>query len=85
MKELKDTLEMMTSPDYNDHFLAEYYQLDTRIQKLECILRNWDAGTLKFDPTCPRATYDLQLEYMKKYRAVLEMRAKMEDIDITEV
>lgn len=85
MKELKDTAEMMTSPDYKERFLAEYYQLDTRIQKLEIMLKDWDAGTLRFEPTCPRATYDLQLEYMTKYLAILEMRANMEGIDIVEV
>lgn len=85
MKELHLTAALMVSADYKDRFLAEYYQLDTRIQKLKKMLKDWDDGVLKFDPTCPRSTYDLQIEYMTKYRSILEMRANMEGIDLTEV
>lgn len=82
MVELKDTAKMMTSEDYKNRFKAEYYQLDTRIQLLERMLIKWDNEQLPFEPTYPRYTYDLQLEYMRKYRAILVMRAKIENVDL---
>ena len=73
---------MMSSANYKERFLAEYYQLETRINKLEKMVKDWDAGVLTFTPTCPRATYDLQLRSMKDYFAILQMRAKMEGIEV---
>ena len=42
----------------------------------------WDEGTLAFEPTCPRSTYNMQLKAMADYMAVLEARAVMENIDL---
>ena len=80
--ELKDTIQMMQSTDYKEKFKAEYYQLLLRYQKLKEILLKWDRGELEFHPTCPRSTYDLQIDAMKTYIAVLEARAKMEGIEL---
>ena len=80
--ELKDTIQMMQSADYKERFKAEYYQLLLRYQKLKEILLKWDRGELEFYPTCPRSTYDLQIDAMKIYIAVLEARAKMEGIEL---
>lgn len=77
---LKDTAELMLSEDYNERFLAEYRQLEIRENKLRKLTEQWDSGTIDFDPTCPRSIYNLQLEYMEKYRSILEARAKMEGI-----
>lgn len=76
--ELNKTIELMQSPDYKDRFIAEYYQTKIRFEKLSNMVLNWD--NLSFVPTCPKSTYILQLEYMEKYLAVLELRAVAEDI-----
>jgi hypothetical protein len=82
MKELKETVVLMTSADYKERFAAEYYQLETRLDKLETMLTFWDKGVLNFTPTCPRATYEFQIRAMKDYLGILQMRAKMEGIEL---
>ena len=77
---LSDTIEMMSSLNYKDRFKAEYYQLVTRYRGLKSMLIKWDEGTLKFEPTCPRSTYSMQIKAMTDYIAVLEARAVMENI-----
>lgn len=78
MEELFETVELMNSADYKDRFIAEYWQNKIRYNKLQNMVNNWD--NLKFKPICPLSTYLLQLEYMKKYIAILEIRAVAEDI-----
>ena len=68
----------MQSPDYKERFMAEYYQTKIRFEKLTKMVVNWE--NLNFTPTCPKSTYLLQLEYMEKYLAVLELRAVAEGI-----
>lgn len=82
VRPLNDSALLMVSTDYKDRFIAEYIQLETRIKGLETMLNNWDKELLTFIPSCPRSTYNLQLEYMKKYLAILEARAKIEDIKL---
>ena len=78
--ELKDTVELMTSNDYKERFIAEYCQVKIRYGKLKYMLERWDNGILDFIPTCPRSTYDLQISAMENYLAILEARAVMEGI-----
>ena len=78
--ELKDTVELMTSNDYKERFIAEYCQVKIRYGKLKYMLERWDNGVLDFIPTCPRCTYDLQISAMENYLAILEARAVMESI-----
>lgn len=73
----------MMSEDYKERFKAEYKQLTIWIEGLKGMLKKWDEGTLSFEPTCPRSIYDLQLEGMTDYMAVLEARAVMENVDLT--
>ena len=42
VKTLKETAEMMISPDYKERFKAEYYQLVTRYKGLKSMLTKWD-------------------------------------------
>lgn len=77
---LKDTVGMMNSNDYKERFKAEYYQLVTRYKGLKSMIIKWDNGTLNFEPTCPRSTYNMQIKAMADYIAVLEARAVMENI-----
>lgn len=79
---LNDTAALMASADYKERFAAEYYQLETRYEKLQAIVEKWDKGELNFPPTCPRSTYDLQLRAMADYKAVLEIRAKLEGVEL---
>lgn len=47
------------------------------------MLEKWDNGTLlEFEPTCPRSTYNMQIDAMVNYLAVLESRAVMEGIEL---
>ena len=77
---LSETVEMMNSADYKERFKAEYNQLVIRYKGLKAMLDKWDNGTLQFEPTCPRSTYNMQIKAMADYRAVLEARAVMENI-----
>ena len=78
--ELSQTVDMMTSSDYKERFKAEYAQVVLRYKRLKDMLEEWDNGTLNFEPTCPRSTYNIQIKAMTDYIAILEARAVMEDI-----
>lgn len=82
MTELKDTAAMMCSPDYKERFIAEFLQLKIRYEKLANMVQTWEEGKLDFTPTCSKETYELQLEYMHKYLAVLIMRAQIEGVKL---
>ena len=82
MMKLADTVERMNSTDYKERFEAEYDQLKIRFIGLSNMVSKWDRDELDFIPTCPRSTYTLQLEAMKDYMAILEMRAVMECIEL---
>lgn len=79
---LQETIDLMISDDYKERFLAEYFQLQERYQKLYDMCSKWDDGSLLFEPSCPRSIYDLQLTAMKFYLDILESRACIEDIDL---
>ena len=82
MKELHETVALMTSADYKERFQAEYYQLETRYLKLRAMCDKWDEDELDFEPTCPRGMYDKQLEAMYDYLNVLIDRANLENIEL---
>lgn len=79
---LGTTCEMMSSTDYKDRFLAEYYQLKIRLGKLNEMLQKWNMGTLDFRPTCPPEVYKIQSKAMSDYLDILVIRAKIEGIEI---
>lgn len=72
----------MVSSDYKECFQAEYKQLRIRYEKLKRMLKKWDEGTLELEPVCPRNLYDMQINAMSEYIAVLEARASIERINI---
>ena len=82
MPELKETTALMESDDYKKRFVAEYLQLVIRFDKLNRMLKGWDAGTLEFEPACCRGLYNLQIRAMADYIAVLEARAQIENINL---
>ena len=77
---LQVTSEMMNSKNYKDRFIAEYFQVKIRLDKLKQMLKKWDEDNLDFFPACPRSTYDMQVEAMTYYKNVLEARARIEQI-----
>lgn len=83
--QLSDTATMMNSDDYKERFRAEYAQLVNRYYGLRRMLEKWDNGTLEFEPTCPRSTYNMQTKAMEDYIAVLEARAVMEEVDLEDM
>ena len=85
MMKLSETVEIMNSADYKERFKAEYNQLAIRYYGLNAMLEKWDAGELSFEPTCPRSTYNMQIKAMTDYLAVLEARAVMEGIELSDV
>ncbi len=87
MMKLNETVEMMISANYKERFKAEYDQLAIRYYGLKNMLAKWDDGTLSssFELTCPRSTYNMQIKAMTDYLAVLEARAVMEGIELSNV
>lgn len=79
---LSDTINFMASSNYNERFIAEYWQLKIRYEKLKNMLDRWDYGDLDFLPDCPRELYNIQICGMKQYLDILERRAKIENIDL---
>lgn len=80
--ELIDTIDLMTSDDYKDRFMAEYYQVKIRYQKLKAILDKHEKGTLDFELSCPVSFLMIQREIMEDYLNVLQDRAIVENIEI---
>ena len=80
--ELKDTVDLMNSTDYNDRLKAEYLQTKIRYDKLHKMLVKRAAGTLGFDPKCSVALLTEQKRYMGEYLRVLETRAEIEGISL---
>ena len=79
---LKRTMGLMMSPSFKDRVKAEYHQLKIRCEKLEAMCQKYEAGELDFTPNCPLELLKEQLGYMQNYKAVLEIRAEIEEIDL---
>ena len=82
MNYLSETIELMTSENYDDRLKAEYYQLKLRMNGLSKMLVDYSLGELKFTPKC---NYDLlhgQFKAMDLYASYLEERAEIEGIDL---
>ena len=84
MTDLKETIELMTSTDHRERFLAEYWQTKIRIGKLDAMLEKYDRGELAFEPICPVDLLKWQLSVMEVYLDALTIRAEIEGIDLGE-
>jgi len=82
MGKLEDTINLMTSSDYKERFLAEYEQTKIRYEKLHRMIVKHEAGTLEFIPTCPIELLKDQKRCMGEYLHCLEVRAEIEKINI---
>ena len=95
--ELKDTFQKMTSSDYRDRFIAEYWQTKIRYEKLKDLNNRIEASQqvsghycsilerLPSEPKhdCPTDMLKHQQHIMGEYLHILEVRAVIEGIDLT--
>lgn len=82
MIELRDTIEMMNSDDFENRFVAEYVQTKIRYDKLHKMLVQYKAGTLSFTPQCSYELLTEQAEFMGRYLQCLEVRAEIEGVKL---
>lgn len=83
--ELKDTVEMMNSRDYQERFKAEYVQTEIRHRKLSKLIDDYEAGVLNFKPKCSLELLQKQYCAMQEYICALEVRAVIEEIALPRV
>ena len=81
--ELKDTIELMTISYYKERFLAEYWQVKIRLEKLEAMLKKYRDGTLPFKPTCSYELLFNQVIYMRGYLSILDERMLIEGVSVS--
>lgn len=82
--ELNDTIDLMNSKDYKERFQAEYLQTKIRYDKLHKMCIKYEAGTLNFTPSCSLEVLKEQKNFMRKYLEMLEIRAEIECIDLSQ-
>ena len=83
MMDLNATVSKMQSEDYKERFKAEYWQTKIRYDKLHRMIVQAEAGTLHFTPTCDLDLLKTQKRHMGAYLFCLEIRAEIENIDLT--
>lgn len=82
---LSDTVKGMNSEDYKERFIAEHQQIAIRCNGLKSMIEKWDKGELGFVPSCSRDLFVLQLQTMKNYMKILEIRATIEGIELNSI
>ena len=82
LTDISGTISLMTSDNYKERFIAEYYQTKIRYEKLHKMLVNYDANTLDFEPNCPIEILRNQCSHMGTYLYDLEVRAEIEKIEL---
>lgn len=68
--------------DYEQRMVDEYWQTKERYEKLRRMIVKYEAGTLDFKPKCTVGLLRDQLDTMRHYLEVLEIRAEIEDVDL---
>jgi hypothetical protein len=93
MKELKETTKLMTSTDYKERFVAEYWQTKIRYEKLKVFNTKIEAAQrVRFSEVenklkepihdCPADILVEQQHILGEYLHILEIRAVIEGIDL---
>lgn len=87
MQQLKETIYFMKSSDYKERFIAEYWQTKIRYEKLKDYCNSIEAAMMVEDAPipvhdCPLNLLREQQSAMGKYLHILELRAKIEKIDL---
>ena len=83
--DLKEAIQIETCKDYEKDFQDEYYQLSMRYKRLKATVDRWDKRGLITSPESIRSIYDMQLEAMKVYLAMLYARGAIEGVKLKEV
>lgn len=83
--ELSDTIDLMSSDDYKERFVAEYLQTKIRYNNLHRIIVKYDAGTLNFELKTPILILKNQKSFMGQYLNQLEIRAEIEGITLPKI
>lgn len=68
--------------DWQQRFVREYKELLEKTIKLGNMLNNWD--NLNFTPKCSKPLLTAQYNTMRAYLSILEERAVIEDVKLTE-
>ena len=86
--ELKDTIGLMTSSDYKQRFIAEYWQTKIRYEQLKDFCNKIELANLDImDEPKHDVPYNIlreQQRIMGEYLHILELRAIIENIDLYE-
>lgn len=88
--EIKDLKDLVYSEDYKERFLGEYWETKIRYKKLKNMVTKYDVkisfgiDKLGFEPTCSISLLEQQVLAMGQYLKILEMRAVIEDISLSE-
>lgn len=78
--ELKDTVSGMLSSDYREREIAEYRQLNIRINKLAKMIGDCEEEKPEFVPASSLVQLYAQLYAMQSYRKILEWRMVKEGV-----
>ena len=70
--------------DWKQRVVDEYRQLHGRYERLSAMIDKYEAGTLPFTPNCPLCLLRMQADIMRKYLDILEIRGKIEKINLVD-
>lgn len=86
---LKDTVDFMLSDDYQKRFIAEYWQLKIRYEKLKAYNTKIECsnafGTEEPPHVCPYRLLREQQKQMGELLHTLEVRANLEHISLDSI
>lgn len=83
--DLKDTVELMVSPNWKNRFIAEYVQTKIRYEKLHKLIVKREVGKHGFDTPIPFESWKEQAYHMGLYLYELEKQAVLHGIELPEV
>ena len=83
--ELKDTIELMSSTDWKDRFIAEYLQTKIRYEKLHKLIVRREVGKIEFNTPIPLESWNEQAYYMGMYLHELEKQAVLHGVELPKV
>ena len=85
MMELKDTVDLMTSADWKDRFIAEYLQTKIRYEKLNRLIVKRMVGKTYFETPIPMESWREQALHMGGYLLELEKQAALHGIELPSI
>lgn len=76
IKNLIETVSLMTSSDFKLRGIAEYYQIKLRTEQNREFIKKWENGELNFTPLNSPEKSKMQLKAMELYEYTLRERLK---------